>query len=376
MSSSPVETLLKDVKALFEFARRPIVWIPGLLVPLTVTAVWAYLSHPEWLEATAARSARTGKAVTVDPNSPVTRADLDLDRLSAVAETGDLSVLVNQVPINGSLPTPPDRQVQPSGEGQRSSNSGSPQQANSQADNPFTPAVLELQKQLSHKNQNPSNSAVESPLQQALDRFGGAEIVSTQPQVQTPNSGTQASGLPRRNLSGQSPLRSSRSLPFSYPIQPGVGGYSLPAPGTSQAGTAVSGSIASQGTASNSVVLPRGTSLEQRGNSRWQQTPYGLTPIRPRGGNLEVTDAPVNCAYLRSRGSTGCTPANNLNTPNTTARSQQPFNNQTFLNNNGTVNSPLNSQPSSNPAFPNNNPINAPGTRQVGVPNRPNSNFP
>lgn len=355
MSSSSFETLLKDLKALFQFARRPIVWIPGFLVPLTVTALWAYLSHPEWLEATTDRSARTGKAVQVDPNSPVTSADLDLDRLSAVAETGDLSALVN-----GTLPIPPDRPVQSQDEGDRpkeaekvSQKTTSGSSTSAKGENPFTPAVLELQERLSNKGT--ASSAAESPLQQAINQLNGAGAISTQTPVQAPNNASPRSLVsPSANASGQSALSNSRSVPYAYPIQPGIGGYTLPSLGTSQTGTTSNPSVTRQGTTGSSVILPRGTSVEQRGNSRWGQTPYGLTPIRPRGGNIEITDSPVNCTYLRSRGSTGCTTTNNLNSPNSPTQPSQPFNNQTFLNNNNAINPGLNNQTLNNPAFPNN----------------------
>lgn len=353
--SSSMETLLKDLKALFQFARRPIVWIPGFLVPLTVTALWAYLSHPEWLEATSQESARTGKTAEVDDNGLVTSADLDLDSLSTVAETGDLSVLVNPASLNNALPAPGDRAVQSPDEKEGEKplqNKDSSSSTSTEKNNPFTPAVLALQERLSSKGKETSTPATESSLQQAIDRLSEAGAVSTQPQESAPQSATsQPSVLPSANA--------SRTLPYAYPIRPGVGSYTLPSGG----GTASNTPTTSQGTTSNSVILPRGTSLQQRGNSRWGQTPYGITPIRPRGGNIDVTDSPVNCAYLRSRGSTGCTTTpNNLNSPNSPTQSQQPFNNQNFLNNNSATNPGLNN----NSAFPNNS-INSPNANGVGV---------
>lgn len=351
---TPSSPLIEEIKGLWQFAKKPSVWIPSVTIPLFAIALWAYSSNPQWLEATNERSARTGKALTTDPDSPVTSADLDLDPETADTNTSDLAALLEQAAQASqtsdrgeeeeSTPNLVNQLLQP------------PSEANNpEANNPFASAIQDLlDRNLSSSASPPNNPAQFSPilgstavnsqtsndpLQQALANLQ-ADNTNNNPnpnpnQSLNPNQVNPNAPLPlSQSTTGVNMPAPSLAGTYAYPNQAGVTGYNTPTPG-------MSANVGLRG-GGGYVVTPQGTSapLHQRGTTGYTATPQGsYIPLPQRGGTSTTVTPQGTYSYPRDRGTTGYTPPQQTN-PNT-----NPNN--------------LNGTPTNQPVAPN-NPFNNP----------------
>lgn len=348
---TPSSPLLEEIKGLWQFAKKPSVWIPSVTIPLFAIALWAYGSNPQWLEATDERSARTGKALATDPDSPVTSADLDLDPETANNETTNLAALLEQAAQaastteNGekqeSTPNLVNQLLQP------------PSEANNpEANNPFASAIQDLlNRNVNTSASTPSNPNQFSPilgstavnpensndaLQQALTNLqtnNTANNPNTNANPVNPN-GT----LPlAQNPTGVNLPTPSLAGTYAYPDQAGVTGYNTPTPG-------VSANVGLRG-GGGYVVTPQGTyaPLHERGTTGYTVTPQGsYIPLPQRGGTSTTVTPQGTYSYPRDRGTTGYTPPQQTD-PNTNPNNVNGTpTNQPFTPNN-VYNNPFNS---------------------------------
>ncbi|MEC4807367.1 MAG: hypothetical protein SAJ12_22575 [Jaaginema sp. PMC 1079.18] len=348
-SSSP---LLEEIKALWQFAKKPSIWIPSVTIPLFAIALWAYSSNPQWLEATKSLSARTGKAVTTDPNSPVTTADLDLDPDLANAETPSFAALLAQA-----------AQDTPNSEGKDKENQAPdfvnqllqpPSSENKgEVSNPFAKAIQEfLNRNINISN--PENTAQFSPLlgSVAVDNSNNNDPLQqalSNLQAQNNNSAIANANSANSNPSLASQNPSSVNLPtptlagtYAYPSQPGVTGYTAPIPG-------VSANVGSRGSGGY-VVSPQGTyePLHERGTTGYTVTPQGsYVPLPQRGGTSTTVTPQGTYSYPRDRGTTGYTPPQTTNPNNL----NNTLNNQPFTPNTNPYSNPFNPNTNTNSQF-------------------------
>jgi hypothetical protein len=345
-SPSSQNSLLEEVKGLLQYAKKPSVWIPSVFLPLLVAGLWAYTSNPQWLEATNNRSARTGKAVTTDPNSPVTTADLDLDPSPANNSPNNLAALLersSQEPQNQQTKND-DNQPQDF-VNQLLQQPTSPN--NAEASNPFATAIQDL------LNRNLNDTAIAStdplafspilgttaansnatvdPLQQALANQQASNATTSniarantttpaQPNLNPAlaNSTTPGATLPSPSFAGT----------YAYPTQAGVTSYEAPTPG-------ISANVGARG-GGGYVVTPQGTysPLHQRGTTGYTVTPQGsYIPLPQRGGTSSTVTPQGTYSYPRQRGTTGYTPPQQA-IPNAINGTPGTFNNQPFTPNN------------------------------------------
>jgi hypothetical protein len=348
---TPSSPLIEEIKGLWQFAKKPSVWIPSVVIPLFAIALWAYSSNPQWLEATNERSARTGKTLATDPDSPVTSADLDLDSETANNNTSDLAALLEQAAQasqtsdsgeeEDSTPNLVNQLLQPPSETN-----------NPEANNPIASAIQDLlDRNMSSSVSAPDNPTQFSPisgstavnpqnnsdpLQQALANLQSGNIngnPNANPNQVNPNAplplsqSTAGVNMPAPSLAGT----------YAYPDQAGVTGYNTPTPG-------MSANVGLRG-GGGYVVTPQGTSapLHQRGTTGFTVTPQGsYVPLPQRGGTSTTVTPQGTYSYPRDRGTTGYTP------PQQTAPNTNPNNvngtstNQPFTPNN-VYNNPFNS---------------------------------
>lgn len=355
MSSPSSSPLLEEIKSLWQFAKKPSIWIPSVTIPLFAIALWAYSSNPQWLEATQSLSARTGKAVTTDPNSPVTTADLNLDPDLANEEPPNFAVLMQQaaqgVPNSeegeseNKAPDMVNQLLQP------------PATNNTEANNPFANAIQDfLNRNVDTSASAPDNAAFspilgsvavdeannDDAVQQAL---GNLQTANNNPTGNNSNSSLYAN--PGNANSSLSPTATATNLPapslagtYAFPSQPGVTGYNAPLPG-------VSANVGNRGSGGY-VVTPQGTysPLNQRGTTGYTVTPQGsYIPLPQRGGTSTTVTPQGTYSYPRDRGTTGYTPPQTTNPNNL----NNTLNNQPFTPNNNPYNNPLNSNTTTNP---------------------------
>jgi len=351
---TPSSPLIEEIKGLWQFAKKPSVWIPSVTIPLFAIALWAYSSNPQWLEATNERSARTGKALSTDPDSPVTSADLDLDPDTTTNNTSDLAALLEQAAQasqtsdrgeeEDSTPNLVNQLLQP------------PSGANNpEANNPFASAIQDLLNRnvsssasppdnpaqfspiLGSTSANPQNNS--DPLQQALSNLQTNNPNANPNQPLTTNQANPNAALPlSQTPTGVNMPAPSLAGTYAYPNQAGVTGYNPPTPG-------ISANVGSRG-GGGYVVTPQGTysPLHERGTTGYTVTPQGsYIPLPQRGGTSTTVTPQGTYSYPRDRGTTGYTP------PQQTVPNTNPNNvNGTPTNQPFTPNSPFNNPFNSN----------------------------
>ncbi|MFP4008369.1 MAG: hypothetical protein ACLFV6_10255 [Spirulinaceae cyanobacterium] len=357
---TPSSPLLEEIKGLWQFAKKPSVWIPSVTIPLFAIALWAYSSNPQWLEATYERSARTGKTLATDPDSPVTSADLDLDSETANNNTSDLAALLEQAAQasqtsdsgeeEGSTPNLVNQLLQPPSETK-----------NPEANNPVASAIQDLlDRNMSSSVSVPGNNPTQfspisgstaanpqnnnDPLQQALTNLQAGNTdgnTNENPnQSLNPNQVNPNPSLPlSQSPTGVNLLTPTLTGTYAYPDQAGVTGSNTPTPG-------MSANVGPRG-GGGYVVTPQGTytPLHERGATGYTVTPQGsYIPLPQRGGTSTTVTPQGTYSYPRDRGTTGYTP------PQQTAPNTNPNNlNDTPTNQPVTPNNPFNNSFNSNP---------------------------
>jgi hypothetical protein len=364
--------VLEKLKSLLQLQwvqslRQPIVWLPSVLLPLFALGLWGYLAHPEWIEGTVEENVSTGEAITTDPTSPVTEADLSLDDLSTVAEADSVSSILQQINLNSPAQANSDSKEQSkeakgdpnakSGEASaqakqdpKAATKDNDRKPNIEANNLFASAIQAFLNggsvARSTNEQGPlgfapilsafgakQNSEATNGLQQALlelDRTESAETTAEDALPLIPANLNLQEPASLSGRSGQTPYSvgqaSSSSLAGSAPYIPGQIPYILPG-STRSPQPAASGFITptpggatyypnQRGTGGYSVT-PGGTTFSrQRGTTGSVVTPQGIIGPRQRGTTGSVV-TPQGTVYTRQRGSTGFTqPPVSTTTPN------------------------------------------------------------